>query len=128
MADLLNVDGKFLITRGMTTTSGPSTWVLVSACSKDGQAFALPEDLPQDTVQVFVALSATFGASYWPLEIVEVRRVESGFVGYRVESAGGGVAVDTLGPSALGIVVYDGTNRGQTLACSCGGAHLTVPD
>jgi hypothetical protein len=47
-----------------------------------------------------------------------------GYYGLRVETPHD-LPVEKLVPSTLGIIINDGTDRGQALACSCGGAEVT---
>ena len=123
----LNVAGRFLITRGMTTTSRRETWVVVSANHGDGQPFTLPDTLPIETVHISALLSGAFGASAQSLHIVEARPSSFsnlGFGAYRVELPGSARETDSpvafIRPCALGITIDDGTSRGQALACWCG--------
>lgn len=126
----LDVSGSFLITIGRG--AGPETWVVISVSSEDGKPKLLNFPKKPDGQQpasVFVVLSAMWGAHEIPLRIVEVRQQEPGFYGLRVEPSSNDAAVDRLEairPSTLGIVIDDGTDRGQALACSCGAAEVTA--
>lgn len=121
----LDVSGTFFITIGRG--DGPETWVVVSVNNEDGTPKLL--NFPKDSrgpAYIFVALSAMFGAFAIPLGIVEVQPQEAGFYGLRVEAPGDvGVRLEKMRPSSLGVVIADGMDRGQTLACSCGGAEVT---
>jgi hypothetical protein len=122
----LDVSGSFLITIGRG--NGPETWVVVSANHENGKpvAFKFPKDLLEGPVHIFVALSAMFGADEIPLWIREVQPMEPGFCGLRVVAPDDlGVKLQDLRPSSLGIVVTVGKDRGQALACDCGGATVT---
>jgi hypothetical protein len=119
----LRVSSSFLITRG--TGAGPQTWVVVSATREDGTSFQFPLTIEKMPVKVFIALSPTFAASAIQLKIVEVKPQEPGFCGLRVDPKPSDVlSIDQMKPSALGIVVDDGTDRGQALACSCHPAEV----
>jgi hypothetical protein len=123
----LDVCGSFLITIGRG--AGPETWVVISVASEDGKPVSLtfPKDPEEGPVDIFIALSAMFGAFDIPLRIVEVQPEPAGFYGLRVEGPSDlGVRLEATRPSALGIVVDNGKNRGQALACSCGGAEVTA--
>jgi hypothetical protein len=123
----LDVSGSFLITIGRG--NGPETWVAVSVSSEDGKPASLK--FPKRSgglqpVEIFVALSAMFGAFPIPLRIVEVQAQPAGFYALRLEApADLGARLDATRPSTLGIIVDDGIDRGQALACSCGGAEVT---
>ena len=122
----LDVSGSFLITIGRG--DGPETWVVVSANDEDGNPvfFKFPKNPQNGPVRVFVALSAMFGAYEIPLYIKEMQPMEDGFCGLRVEAPSDlGVTLDKLRPSSLGIVVTVKKDRGQALACDCGGAKVT---
>jgi len=122
----LDVSGTFLITIG--GGAGPDTWVVLSVSDGDGNPKLLDFQEPpaEQPVDVFVALSAMFGAFQISLRIVEVQQQELGFFALRVEAPHDlGVRVEQTRPSTLGIVVNDGTDRGQALACSCGAADVT---
>ncbi len=123
----LGVSGSFLITIGHG--AGPETEVVLSVSDQDGNPKLLDfREPPSDEqpVRVFVALSAMFGAYEISLRIVEVRTLETGFYGLRVEAPKSEVGrLENMRPSALGIVVDDGTDRGQALVCACGGADVT---
>jgi hypothetical protein len=127
----LEISGSFLITIGRG--HGPETFVVLSVNSEDGKPVVLDprKKLPNglETVGIFVALSAMFGAFEIPLKIVEVEIQEPGFFGLQVELNNpkevGSVRLEALRPSTLGIVIDDGTSRGQALACSCGAAEVT---
>ena len=122
----LDVSGSFLITIGRG--DGPETWVVVSANDEDGNPilFRFPKNPQNGPVHVFVALSAMFGAYEIPLYIVETQSMEDGYCGLRVETPSDlGVTLDKLRPSSLGIVVTVKKDRGQALACDCGGAKVT---
>ncbi len=123
----LDVSGNFLITIGHG--EGPETNVVLSVSEEDGNPKLLDFPDPPDSRQpahVFVVLSAMFGAFQISLRIVEVMPMEAGYYGLRVEAPSDlGVRLEQTRPSVLGIVVDDGTDRGQALACSCGGAEVT---
>ncbi len=124
----LDVSGNFLITIGHG--AGPEMLVVLSVCQEDGDPKRLDFGEPPDAqhpVDVFVALSAMFGELEIPLKIVKVQSgPQKGFYVLRVEGPGDlGVRLEQTRPSVLGIVVDDGTDRGQALACSCGGATVT---
>ncbi|CAA9418840.1 hypothetical protein AVDCRST_MAG82-1290 [uncultured Rubrobacteraceae bacterium] len=79
----------------------------------------------EQPVDVFVALSAMFGAFPIPLRIVEVQQQEVSFYALRVEAPRDlGIRIEQTRPSTLGIIVDDGPDRGQALACSCGAADV----
>jgi hypothetical protein len=123
----LDVSGNFLITIGHG--DGPEMVVVLSVCQEDGN----PKDLHfgepphvQSPVDVFVVLSAKFGETALPLRVVRVTPMGPGYYGLRVGAPSDlGVRLEQTRPSVLGIVVDDGTDRGQALACSCGGADVT---
>jgi hypothetical protein len=72
-----------------------------------------------------------FGAYEIPLTIVETQTMEPGFCGVRVRGPKDlGAKLEEIRPSSLGIVVTVGKDRGQALACDCGGADVTswIPD
>ena len=123
----LDVSGSFLITIGRG--SGPETWLSISVSDEDGQPGTIhfPKKLGGDgPVQVFVALSAMFGAYPVPLDVVEVESQPAGFYGLRVVAIGGlGVKLEDMRPSTLGVTVTTKQGRGQALACSYGGAEVT---
>ena len=123
----LDVSGNFLITIGHG--EGPETNVVLSVSDEDGKPKFLDFPDPPDSRQpahVSVVLSAMFGAFQISLRIVEVMPMETGYYGLRVEAPSDlGVRLEQTRPSVLGIVVGDGTDRGQALACSCGGADVT---
>jgi hypothetical protein len=122
----LDVSGSFLITIGRG--DGPETWVVVSANDEHGKpvVFNFPKNPQNGPVHVFVALSAMFGAYEIPLYIKEAQPMEEGFCGIRVETPSDfGVTLDKIAPSSLGIVVTVKKDRGQALACDCGGAKVT---
>ena len=128
----LDVSGTFLITIGHG--EGPDTWIALSVSSDDGNPKSLDfqDPDPQDPfadqpVDVFVALSAMFGAFRIGLRIVEVQEQEPGFYALRVVGPSDLSHIEQTRPSTLGIVVDDGTDRGQALACSCGAADVTPP-
>jgi hypothetical protein len=127
----LDVSGTFLITSGRG--AGPETWVIISVNNEDGTPKLLNfRDNPgyHRPAYVFIALSAMFGVYEIPLDIAEIRPLLAlGFYGLRVEinpSYGlGDTRLESTRPSTLGIVIDDGADRGQALACSCGGAEVT---
>lgn len=126
----LDVSGTFLITIGRG--AGPETWLVLSVNNEDGTPKLLNFSQNSDDQQpahVFIALSAMFGALEIPLRIAEVQPQEPGFYGLRVEINDprelGNAQLEATRPSTLGVVVADGTDRGQALACSCGGAEVT---
>lgn len=122
----LDVSGSFLITIGRG--QGPETWVVVAANYENGKpvAFKFPKHLLEGPVRIFVALSAMFGAFEIPLIIKEIQAMEDGFCGVRVQAPDDlGVKLDSIRPSSLGVVVTVGKDRGQALACDCGGAKVT---
>jgi len=122
----LDVSGSFLITIGRG--DGPETWVIVSTNDENGKPmlFKFPKHLEEGPVRIFVALSAMFGAYEIPLTIKEWQPMEAGFCGLRVAAPSDlGVKLHQLRPSSLGIVITAGKNRGQALACDCGGADVT---
>ena len=125
----LDVSGSFLITIGRG--AGPETWVVISVSSEDGMPKLLDFNYPgqpdsEHPAQVFVALSAMFSTFAIPLRIVEFQPMPLGFYGLRVEAPSDlGVRLEATRPSALGVVIDDGTDHGQALACSCGGAEVT---
>jgi hypothetical protein len=123
----LDVSGSFLITIGRG--NGPETWLALSANSEAGKPVVLkfPKELGGDgPVEVFVALSAMFGAFPVPLHVVEVETQPLGFYGLRVVAPGDlGAKLEAMRPSTLGVIVTTKTDRGQGLACSCGGAEVT---
>jgi hypothetical protein len=126
----LDVSGSFLITVG--GGAGPDTWIALSVSSDDGNPKSLDFQDPQSPlsdqpVDVFVTLSAMFGAFRITLRIVEVQEQEPGFYALRVEGPSDLSHIELTRPSTLGIVVDDGTDRGQALACSCGAADVTPP-
>jgi len=60
------------------------------------------------------------------LTIKETQPMEAGFCGLRVAAPSDlGAKLENLRPSSLGIVVQVGKDRGQALACDCGGAEVT---
>ena len=125
----LDVSGSFLITIGHG--AGPETWVVISVSSDDGNPKSLDFQDPQSPfadqpVDVFVVLSAMFGAFRITLRIVEVQEREPGIYALRVEGPSDLSEIEQTRPSTLGIVVDDGTDRGQALACSCGAADVTT--
>src|ERR1041385_1631845 len=127
----LDVSGSFLITIGRG--DGPETWVVVSANQEDGTpvSFSFPKNPQRGPVHIFVALSAMFGAYEIPLTIVETQSMEPGFCGLRVRAPTDlGATLKDIRPSSLGIVVTVEMDRGQALACDCGGAEVTswIPD
>ncbi len=123
----LDVSGAFLMTIGRG--SGPETWLTISVNSEDGQPALInfPKKLGGDgPVQVFVALSAMFGAFAVPLHVVEVESQAPGFYGLRVVPPGDlGVKLEDMRPATLGVTVTTKQDRGQALACDCGGGQVT---
>ncbi len=123
----LGVSGSFLITIGHG--AGPETWVVVSVGSDDGNPKFLDfpaGDPDQGPADVFVVLSAMSGAMEIPLRIVDLQPMQLGFYGLRVEAPDDlEVRLEDTRPSTLGIVIDDGTDRAQALACSCGAADVT---
>ena len=123
----LDVSGSFLITIGRG--NGPETWLSLSVNSEDGQPVAIdfPKTLGGDgPVEVFVTLSAMFGPFPIPLHVVEVQSQPLGFYGLRVVAPGDlGAKLEAMRPATLGVVVTPKTDRGQGLACACGGARVT---
>jgi hypothetical protein len=120
----LDVSGSFLITIGRG--SGPETWVEVAANNEDGTPVQLPSKADDQSISIFVVLSAMFGAFEIPLKVVEVQPQPLGFAGYRVEAPSDlGVTLDSIRPATMGIVLDTGSDRGQGLACSCAGAEVT---
>ncbi len=119
----LDIQGAFLITIGHG--AGPETELALSVAREDGTP--APIDFDRDRVDIFLALSAMFGAFSIPLRIVNVQPGPLSFWGLRLEAPGDlGVTLAATVPAALGIVVetQDG-DRGQGIACSCDGAHVT---
>ncbi len=104
---------------------GPEVIVFLSVGNLDGTPVALdPDALP---IEIFTGLTAMFGTSSFPCEITDVQNVyppPAGFVGFTVElkwaSELGRLA--TLGVAALGVVVDNGTDRGQGVIVSAGAA------
>ena len=122
----LDVSGSFLITIGRG--AGPETEVVLSVSEEDGTPKNLhfPADPDEGPADISVVLSAMFGAYQLPLRIVESQPMQTGFYGLRVETTSDlGVTIEDTRPSTLGVFVNDGTDRGQALACSCGGAEVT---
>jgi hypothetical protein len=119
----LDVSGAFLITIGHG--AGPETEVAISANYEDGKPYEFPKSLkPEEMpVRIFIALSPMWGAWFIPLKIVAVIdqvHDEPGFCGVRVDHEWGEMpSLDDMKPATLGIVVDDGRDRGQGLACSC---------
>ena len=122
----LDVDGAFLITIG--GGQGPETNVVVSVSAEDGrpEMLTIPKNPDEGPVSIFIALCAMFGAFDIPLRITAFQPMPLGFYGFRVEAPPDlGVRIEDTVPATLGIVVDTGQDRGQALACSCGGAHVT---
>ena len=124
MANLV-VSGDFLI----RTNPGLETWVVISVSEEDGSPkpieFHEPIREHNQPVHFFVSLSVTFALNEIPLRIVEVRPQEPGFYGLRVEAHDPETGtIESIRPAALGIIVDDGMDRGQALACSCGTATV----
>jgi hypothetical protein len=119
----LDIQGAFLITIGHG--QGPETELALSVAREDGTPVLI--DFNEDRVDVFLALSAMFGAFSIPLRIVNVQPMPLSFWGLRLEAPDDlGVTLVATVPAALGIVIEteDG-DRGQGIACSCAGAHVT---
>jgi hypothetical protein len=118
----LDVQGAFLITIGQG--QGPETELVMSVATGEGRP--VPLDFENDHVEVFLALSAMFGATSIPLKIVNVQPMPLSFFGLRLRAPDDlGVRLDATVPAAMGIVVEKDGDRGQGIACSCAGAHVT---
>jgi hypothetical protein len=124
----LEVSGSFFIAPGETPV--PETWVAISVLSADGNPKDLDFPAGNPPVEVFLVFSALFGADEMSLRILDDDRQRPGFYVLRVETfADLGQRLDQIGPVTLGIIVDDGTDRGQALACSCGVAEVShLPD
>jgi hypothetical protein len=119
----LSVAGAFMITIG--TGQGPEVKVFVSANYPDGSPFHFDSSAPQ--VEIFTGLTAMFGTSSFPCDVTEVQTIyppPNGFVGLTVElrwvrELG---RLSTLGLGALGVIVADGSDRGQGVIGPVGAA------
>ena len=123
----LNVSGSFLITIGRG--DGPETWVVLSVNDETGA----PVNPHESQIEVFVALSAMFGAFQMSLHISEFNSSPStsGFCNFRVTlPSGTGTTLHGMRVSSLGVTVTTKSHRGQALVCSCGAADVTswLPD
>jgi hypothetical protein len=124
----LDVSGAFIITIGHG--SGPEVEVAISANYEDGKPYDFPRELEKMPVSIFVALSPMWGGWFLPLKIVKVidqAHSVPGFCAVRVENEWSDIPpLDQVKPATLGIVVDDGADRGQCLACSCGPAEVST--
>jgi hypothetical protein len=120
----LELSGSFLITIGHG--AGPETLLELAANRDDGSPFDLAS-LDRDAVRFFVALSAMFGSFRIDLNIVNVTHQAPGFAAYELKVPSDlGATLDGIHPGTIAVVVDDGTDRGQTLACGCAGATVST--
>ncbi|MEP7292148.1 MAG: hypothetical protein ABI835_10205 [Chloroflexota bacterium] len=124
----LDVSAAFLITVGRG--NGAETWVIAAVSDQDGKPVPISFPRPllgQLPIDVFVTLSAMFGAFEIPLRVVEVQSQPLGFYGLRVEAPPDLVVrLEAIRPAALGVVVNTGLHRGQALARAPEAAEVTA--
>lgn len=123
----LDVSGSFLITIGRG--NGPENWVVLSVNDQTGA----PVNPHESQIEVFVVLSAMFGAFQIPLHIAEFQDspMPPGFINFRVTVPGDlGQSLHAIRASTLGVTVTTKTDRGQAMICPCGVAQVEswLPD
>jgi hypothetical protein len=119
----LEISGSFIITIGHG--AGPETLVEVCASHDDGTPYDLLS-AKGDQVRFFVALSAMFGSYRIDLDVVDVDHQDAGYAAYQVKVPNDlGVTLDKIRPSTIAIIISDGTDRGQNIACGCAGAEVS---
>ncbi len=129
----LDISGSYLVTIGRG--AGPETWLFLSVQHADGTPALLnfpdPATGAAGPVDVFVGLSAMFGAFDLPVRIVEVQPMPLGFYGLRLEGTDEfDRDIAKVSPTTLGIIVSSGGDRGQGIACACSVGTVTswLPD
>ena len=115
----LNVSGRFIVTIGYG--AGPVIWVEVCVSDQAGKSVQLtfPKDPNDGPVKLFVLLSALLGPGQFALKITDLVWQDNGFYAFLVQAPGDVGNLNHIGVTTLGILVSEGADNGQALACSC---------
>ena len=126
----LDVSGAFMLTIGHG--EGPEVNVALSIRNDDGTPTVLSLPDPDDSgatwpIRIFTGLSAKYGTAAFPCVVTDVEDVvppPAGFVGLVVELEHSREVgrLAGLGLGALGVIVEDGSARGQTVITGTGAA------
>ncbi len=125
----LDLAASFLMRGSTPNANDAETLVELSVNDPNGGPVFLkfppdPAD-PRRPVRIWVALSLTLGCT--PVELVIEKICDQShptFYGLIVRPENQDVRLQDLGPCVLGIIVEQGADRGQTLACSCTPARV----